>query len=227
MLHPPLPPRTQVPVQSKHLTTITTPKGSHIAAASPPNFKINHCNRRRLPSLSARALHPYQQLKLAAQWSNAFGPFVGRVLFNHSFIKRLLQRSSSRQQNHVPCMQGVISDIFYYYNLVFLSLFFFVTLSGLFLNWRFPAMISKPDLSSHRHLTQQSPPDTLAWPCSCFSHSCEQMGVVAVDAFAFMIVSLSVRVVVFLPINSLLKPLVLSLCLMNSWFPLQHRVIFG
>jgi hypothetical protein len=32
------------------------------------------------------------------------------------------------------------------------------------------------------------------------------MGVVAVDAFAFMIVSLSARVVVFLPINSLLKP---------------------
>jgi hypothetical protein len=53
------------------------------------------------------------------------------------------------------------------------------------------------------------------------------MGVVAVDAFAFMILSLSVRVVVFLPINSLLKPLVLSLRLMNSWFPLQHRVIFG
>jgi hypothetical protein len=38
------------------------------------------------------------------------------------------------------------------------------------------------------------------------------MGVVAVDAFAFMILSLSVRVVVFLPINSLFKPLVLSLC---------------
>ena len=71
---------------------------------------------------------------------------------------------------------------------------------------------SKPDLSSHRHLTQQSPPATLAWPCSCFSHSCEQMGVVAVDAFAFIILSLSVRVVVLLPINSLLKPLVLSLC---------------
>jgi hypothetical protein len=50
---------------------------------------------------------------------------------------------------------------------------------------------------------------------------------VAVDAYAFIIVSLSVRVVVFLPINSLFKPLVLSLCVMNSWFPLQHRVIFG
>jgi hypothetical protein len=30
---------------------------------------MNHCNRRRLPSLSARALHPSQQHKLAAQWS--------------------------------------------------------------------------------------------------------------------------------------------------------------
>jgi hypothetical protein len=84
---------------------MTTPSASHSAAASPPNFKINHCNRRRLPSLTARALHPSQQHKLAAQWSNAFGPFVNRVLFNHSFIKRLLQRSSNRRQNHVPCMQ--------------------------------------------------------------------------------------------------------------------------
>ena len=105
-LHPPLPPRTHVPVQSKHLTTITTPTPSHSAAASPPNFKINHRNGRRLLSLSARALHPSQQHKFAAQWSNAFGPLVDRVLFNHSFIKRLRQRSSSRQQNHVPCMQG-------------------------------------------------------------------------------------------------------------------------
>ncbi len=114
-LHPPLPPRTLVLVQSKHTTTITTPTPSHSAAALPPNFKINHCNRRRLPSLSARVLHPSQQHQLAAQRSNAFGPFVGRVLFNHSFIKLLLQRSSSRQQSHVPCMQGVISDLFYYY----------------------------------------------------------------------------------------------------------------
>ncbi len=106
MLLPPLPPRTHVLVQSKHLTTITTPTASHSAAASPPNFKLNHCNRRRLPSLSARALHPSQQHQLAAKWSNAFGPFVGRVLFHYSFIKLLLQRSSSRQQNHVPCMQG-------------------------------------------------------------------------------------------------------------------------
>ena len=105
-LLPPLPPRTHVLVQFKHLTTMTTPTASHSAATSPPNFKINHCNRRRLPSLSARALHPSQQHKFAAQWSNAFGPLVDRVLFNHSFIKRLLQRSSSRQQNHVPCMQG-------------------------------------------------------------------------------------------------------------------------
>jgi hypothetical protein len=42
------------------------------------------------------------------------------------------------------------------------------------------------------------------------------MGVVAVDAFALRILSLSVRVVVFLPINSLLKPLVLSLCYLCS-----------
>ena len=159
MLHPPLAPRTQVPVQFKHLNTITTPKGSHIAAASPPNFKINHCNRRRLPSLSARALHPYQQLQLAAQWSNAFSPSLGRGLFNHSFIKLLLQRSSSRQQNHVPCMQGVISDLFYYYISVFLTLVFIVTLRGLFLNWRFPAVIQNltsahtaTSPSSHRPL---------------------------------------------------------------------------
>jgi hypothetical protein len=57
-LHPPLPPRTHVLVQSKLLTAITTgvtPTASHSAAASPPNFKLIHCNRRRLPSLSARA----------------------------------------------------------------------------------------------------------------------------------------------------------------------------
>jgi hypothetical protein len=134
VLRPPLPPRTHIPVQFNHLNTITTPKGSHIAAASPPNFKINHCNRRRLPSLSARALHPYQQLKLAAQRSNAFGPFLGRGLFNHSFIKLLLQRSSSHQQNHIPCMQGVISDLLLPLHIIcdFRTLFFFVTLSGLF-----------------------------------------------------------------------------------------------
>ena len=127
VLHPPLPPRTHVPVQVKHLNTITTPKGSHIAAASPPNFNINHCNLRRLPSLSARALHPSQQLQLAAQWSNAFGPFLDRVLFNNSFIKLLLQRSSSRQQNHVPCMRGVNSDLFYYtiYHICFSYSFLF------------------------------------------------------------------------------------------------------
>ena len=129
-------PPTNVQVQSKDLTT-----GSHSAAASPPNFKINHCKRRRLPSLSARALHPYEQLQLASQRSNAFGSFVGRVLVNHSFIKLLLQRSSSRQQNHVPCMQGVISDLFYYSILVFLTLVFIVTLRELFLNWCFPAII--------------------------------------------------------------------------------------
>ena len=149
LLHPPLPPRTHVPVQFKHLTTITTPKGSHIAAASPPNFKIIHCNRRRLPSLSVRALHPYQQLQLAAQWSNAFGPFVGRGLFNHTFIKLLLQRSSSRQQNHVPCIQGVNSDLFYYYYIYrgpiyilydFLLFSFLLLLAGCFSTGVFPPL---------------------------------------------------------------------------------------
>ena len=82
-------------------------------------------------------LHPCQQRQLAAQPSNAFAPSAGRVLFNHSFIKR----SSCRQQNHSPCMQGVTSDLFYYYVSVFRSectLFFSVTLRRLILNWRLP-----------------------------------------------------------------------------------------
>ncbi len=44
-------------VQFKHITTITTPKASHSAAALPHNFKINLCNR-RLPSLAARLKCP-------------------------------------------------------------------------------------------------------------------------------------------------------------------------
>jgi len=130
-LHPPPPPRTHDVILFKNLTAlITTPLSSHSAAASPPNFKLNHCNRRRLPSLSARALHPSQQLQLAAQRSNAFGLFLGRGLFNHNFVKLLLQRSSSRQQNHVPCMQGVISDLFYYHYIsyVIFELFSFLLL---------------------------------------------------------------------------------------------------
>jgi hypothetical protein len=61
--------------------------------------------RRRLPSLLARGLHPSKQHQLAAKWFNAFGSFFGRVSVNHNFIKRVLQCSMSRQQNHVPRMQ--------------------------------------------------------------------------------------------------------------------------
>ncbi len=97
-LHPPLPPRTHVLVKFKHLTTITPPVESHFAAASPPNFILNHCNCRRLPTLSARALHPSQKHKLAAQWSN-----VSIIIYIISHHFSLNSPSSNPPLRFLPC----------------------------------------------------------------------------------------------------------------------------
>jgi hypothetical protein len=46
-------------IQFNHRTIITTPTASDGAAASPPNVKLNHCNRRRLPSRQAQCILAY------------------------------------------------------------------------------------------------------------------------------------------------------------------------
>ena len=73
------------------------------------------------------------------------------------------------------------------------------------------------------HPTTPHPADTARLACHpspgrAASHSlvCEQMDIVAVDAFAAFIIVYTLFIVVVLPINSFLKPLALSLCVASD-----------
>jgi hypothetical protein len=56
-LHPPLPLRTHVFDQIKHVDKVTTSAGSQSAAASPPNFELNHWVGARAASVSTTPTH--------------------------------------------------------------------------------------------------------------------------------------------------------------------------
>ena len=94
------------PVKESHHNHDSYWSLSHSAAAFATQFQTQPLQTPPSAVAGGARAASVSMTKLVAKWPNTFGLLFGRVLFNHSFIKLLLQRSSSRQHNHVPCMQG-------------------------------------------------------------------------------------------------------------------------